>query len=230
MIDQAFGAHGVAGAAFFEQGSPRPWEEGRGDRQGGGRMQGMLVLAAKGASNTPPFTARGGPSTRTGTHATPHQSREIMMDRAKLIGINHISLEVGDVDDALAFFRRIFKLELRGTSQDDEGRVAMAFIDMGDQFLTLIRGRRQAPDEGRHFGLVVDDRTSVRKLAEEARATIVEGRSLDFLDPWGNRIEVVEYADMQFSKTDAVMRAMGLQIDKRAQARQELREKGMKDE
>ncbi|KAA1176647.1 VOC family protein [Rhizobium tropici] len=152
------------------------------------------------------------------------------MDRARLVGINHVALEVGNVEDALAFYHCIFKFELRGTHKDDEGRIAMAFIDMGDQFLALIRGRGQSPDESRHFGLVVDDRTSVRTLAEAAGATLVEGRFLDFLDPWGNRIEVVEYADLQFSKTDAVMRAMGLQIEKRAQARQELREKGMADE
>jgi len=103
----------------------------------------------------------------------------------------------------------------------------MAFIDMGDQFVALSRGRHQRPDQDRHFGLVVDDRASVRELALAAGATMLEGEFLDFLDPWGNRIEVVEYADLQFTKSASVLHAMGLHLTKSDQARKELREKGM---
>ncbi len=146
-----------------------------------------------------------------------------MTDTAKprLVGINHVVLEVGDVEAALAFYGRIFAFELRGRAPGH------AFIDMGDQFLALTEGRAQAPDDARHFGLVVDDRARVRDLAEAAGAKLLEGSFLDFLDPWGNRVQVVEYADLQFSKTDAVLRGMGLDLTKSAEARAELRKKGM---
>jgi hypothetical protein len=104
----------------------------------------------------------------------------------------------------------------------------MAFIDMGDQFLALMEGRTQQPDGHRHFGLVVDDRSQVRDLAQAAGATLLEGPFLDFLDPWGNRIEVVEYRDIQFMKTDSVLRAMSLDLDKTDAAKAELRKKGVK--
>ena len=120
--------------------------------------------------------------------------------RAKLVGINHIALEVGNLEEALDFYARIFEFELRGRAPK------MAFIDMGDQFLALSEGRQQAADDDRHFGLVVDDRSTVRAAAEAAGATILPGRSLDFLDPWGNHIQVVEYRDVQFSKTEGVLR------------------------
>ena len=146
-----------------------------------------------------------------------------MTDTAKprLVGINHVVLEVGDVEAALAFYGRIFAFELRGRAPGH------AFIDMGDQFLALTEGRAQAPDDARHFGLVVDDRARVRALAEAAGAKLLEGSFLDFLDPWGNRVQIVEYADLQFSKTDAVLRGMGLDLTKSAEARAELRKKGM---
>ena len=139
------------------------------------------------------------------------------------MGINHVVLEVGDVDEALAFYGRIFTFELRGRGE------RQAFIDMGDQFLALMGGRSQAPDDERHFGLVVDDRSQVRGLAEAAGAEVLEGPFLDFLDPWGNRIQVVEYADLQFTKTDAVLKSMGLQLRKTAKAQEELRAKGIDD-
>src|SRR6266540_3610952 len=101
--------------------------------------------------------------------------------RPRLVGVNHIALEVGDVEAALAFYRKIFEFELRGRGP---GR---AFIDMGDQFIALMEGRQRASDSRRHFGLVVDDRSRVRELAKAAGATMVEGDFLDFLDPWGNR-------------------------------------------
>jgi hypothetical protein len=105
--------------------------------------------------------------------------------------------------------------------------VVMAFIDMGDQFIALSRGRHQKPDRDRHLGLVVDDRTHVRDLAMKAGAEMVDGDFLDFLDPWGNRIEVVEYADLQFTKSPSVLHAMGLQLPKTEKAQKELHDKGM---
>src|SRR3712207_3519411 len=113
---------------------------------------------------------------------------------ARLVGINHVALEVGDIEDAVAFYGRVFEFELRGRVP------GMAFLDMGDQFLALAEGRDQGPDPERHFGLVVDDRAAARRALEEAGAELVDGRGLNFRDPWGNRVEVVEYADVQFTK------------------------------
>ncbi len=138
-----------------------------------------------------------------------------------IVGINHVALEVGDIEEALAFYARVFTFKLRGRSQ------GAAFIDMGDQFIALSEGRSQSADDHRHFGLVVDDRSKVRELAEAAGATILKGSTLDFLDPWGNRIQVVEYRDLQFMKTDAVLKFMGLELDKSEQAQAELRKKGI---
>jgi catechol 2,3-dioxygenase-like lactoylglutathione lyase family enzyme len=137
------------------------------------------------------------------------------------VGINHIALEVGDVDQALEWYGRIFQLELRGHL----GR--MAFIDLGDQFIALSQGRTQPPDTHRHFGLVVDDMEATRAALEAAGAEILPGRGLDFRDPWGNHAQVVEYADVQFSKTPEVLRGMGLELPKSDRALAELREKGL---
>jgi lactoylglutathione lyase len=137
------------------------------------------------------------------------------------VGINHIALEVGDVDQALEWYGRIFQLELRGHL----GR--MAFIDLGDQFIALSQGRTQPPDTHRHFGLVVDDMETTRAALEAAGAEILQGRGLDFRDPWGNHAQVVEYADVQFSKTPEVLRGMGLELPKSDRALAELREKGL---
>lgn len=147
--------------------------------------------------------------------------------KPRLVGLNHIALEVGDVEAALGFYGRIFSFDLRGSHKDDQGRLEMAFLDMGDQFLALARGRTQAPDEKRHFGLVVDDRSHVKQLALEAGAKLREGQFFDFLDPWGNRIEVVEYRDLQFSKTAGVLHSMELTLGKSEKALGELREKGI---
>ena len=143
--------------------------------------------------------------------------------KPRLVGLNHIALEVGDVEAALAFYGGIFSFELRGRGE------GAAFIDMGDQFIALMEGRSQPPDAKRHFGLVVvDDRARVRALAEAAGATMVEGPFLDFLDPWGNRVEVVGYRDLQFTKAPEVLRGMGLAgLDKGEKARGELAAKGM---
>ena len=145
-----------------------------------------------------------------------------MSARARLVGINHVALEVGDVDEALAFYGRFFDFELRGRVP------GMAFVDLGDQFLALGEGRSQPPDEHRHFGLVVDDKEATRRALEEAGVEILPGRGLDFLDPWGNRVEIVGYRDIQFTKAPGVLRGMELEgLDKSESALEELRRKGL---
>ena len=145
-----------------------------------------------------------------------------MVSRPRLLGINHIALEVGDLAEALDFYGQIFELELRGRVP------GMAFIDMGDQFIALSEGRSQAPDDGRHFGLVVDDKEATRAALEAAGVEVLRGRGLDFRDPWGNRVQVVEYADIQFTKAPGVLRGMGLEdLEKSPSALRELREKGL---
>jgi lactoylglutathione lyase len=142
--------------------------------------------------------------------------------RPRLIGINHIALEVEDVDEALSFYGRIFELELRGRMS------GMAFVDMGDQFVALSEGRSQPPDKARHFGLVVDDKEATRAALEDAGVEILRGRGLNFRDPWGNNVQVVDYRDIQFTKAPNVLRGMGLEdIEKRPEALDELRAKGL---
>jgi predicted enzyme related to lactoylglutathione lyase len=138
---------------------------------------------------------------------------------ARAVGINHIAIEVGSLDEALDFYGRLFDLELRGRIR------GMAFIDMGDQFIALAEGRRQGPDAARHFGLVVDDVPAVLEAAREAGAEIFGGNS--FLDPWGNQVQVVAYSEIQFTKTPEILRGMGLDLDKSESAFEELREKGL---
>ena len=141
--------------------------------------------------------------------------------KARAVGFNHVALEVGDIEEALAFYGRLFDFTLRGKSKES------AFIDLGDQFINLTRAPGRDGVEVRHFGLVVDDRSTVRALAERAGARMLEGRFLDFLDPWGNRVEVVEYANIQFTKAAHVLRGMGLELAKNDKALAELAEKGM---
>jgi predicted enzyme related to lactoylglutathione lyase len=142
--------------------------------------------------------------------------------RPRLVGINHVALEVGNIEAALEFYGRIFSFQLRGRGE------GQAFLDMGDQFLALMEGQREAPDDHRHFGLVVDDRSRVRALAEAAGATLLDGPFLDLLDPWGNRIEVVDYKNIQFSKAPNVLRGMRLEhLAKSEKARKELTDKGL---
>jgi predicted enzyme related to lactoylglutathione lyase len=133
--------------------------------------------------------------------------------------MNHIALEVGSIDEALAFYGRLFELELRGRVR------GMAFIDLGDQFIALAEGRTQPPDVHRHFGLVVDDVSSVLAAAREAGVEIFGGNS--FRDPWGNHVQVVAYTDLQFTKTPEILRGMGLDLGKSESALAELREKGL---
>ena len=142
---------------------------------------------------------------------------------ARLVGINHVAVEVGDLDEALAFYGRIFEITLRGRH-----RSSMAFIDMGDQFLALSTGRTQSADEARHIGLVVDDRDAALEAAREAGAEMLADN--DFRDPWGNHFQVVDYRDVQFTKTDRVLTGMGIEgLEKRARALEELRAKGLAD-
>jgi catechol 2,3-dioxygenase-like lactoylglutathione lyase family enzyme len=142
---------------------------------------------------------------------------------ARLVGINHVALEVGDVDAALELYGRLFDFELRGRSP------GAAFIDMGDQFLALSQGRRQPADDGRHFGLVVDDKEAVRAaVMAEGLELVGIGHRLDFMDPWGNRIEVVGYADIQFERVPAVKRKLGIEaLEKTDRARREIAERGL---
>ena len=144
---------------------------------------------------------------------------------ARLVGINHVALEVGDLDAALDLYERLFDVELRGRVR------GMAFLDIGDQFLAVAEGRRQGPDEGRHFGLVVDDREAVRAALAEAGIEPRPGRGLRFAVPWGNNFEIVEYADVQFTKAPGVLGGMGLSgLGKSDSARAELAEKGLAED
>jgi catechol 2,3-dioxygenase-like lactoylglutathione lyase family enzyme len=145
--------------------------------------------------------------------------------KPRLVGINHVAIEVGNIATALEFYGKIFAFTLRGHNERS------AFIDIGDQFINLTQGTlhssAQSETEHRHIGLVVDDRSSVRARAEAAGATLLPGPFLDFLDPWGNRIEVVEYASVQFTKAPHILRGMNLNLSKNENARRELAEKGL---
>ena len=142
--------------------------------------------------------------------------------KARAVGFNHVALEVGNLDEALEFYGGFVDFELRSRSD------TMAFIDLGDQFIALQEGRTQPADDGRYFGLVVDDKEAVRASLEDIGVDILPGRFLDFYDPWGNRIEIVGYTNIQFSKTPGVLRGMGLSgLEKNENAIKELTEKGM---
>ncbi|MGH2996179.1 MAG: VOC family protein [Gaiellaceae bacterium] len=139
--------------------------------------------------------------------------------------MNHVALEVGDLEEALDFYSRVFEFTLRGRS------ARMAFLDMGDQFVALAEGRTQDPDVHRHIGLVVDDMEAARRALEEAGAEILPGRGLDFCDPWGNHLQVVEYSEVQFTKAPKILRGMGLEsLGKSERALEELRRKGLAPE
>ena len=145
--------------------------------------------------------------------------------KARVVGFNHVALEVGDIEEALAFYGRLFEFELRGKSD------TMAFIDLGDQFIALQKGRKQPPDDGRHFGLVVDDKEVARRALQAAGVATLDGPFLDFLDPWGNRVEIVNYENIQFTKAPAVLSGMGLaHLSKNESAQKELAAKGMAPE
>ncbi len=141
--------------------------------------------------------------------------------RPRLVGMNHVAIEVGDIEEALAFYGAIFDFRLRSKSR------TQAFIDMGDQFIALAKAAKPHKDDQRHFSVVVDDRSPVKALVEAAGGKLLPGPFLDFLDPWGNRVEVVEYANIQFTKAAPVLRGMGLDLAKNAKALAELADKGM---
>jgi lactoylglutathione lyase len=144
--------------------------------------------------------------------------------RARLIGVNHVALEVGDLDAALALYGRLFDFELRGRVP------GAAFIDMGDQFIALMAGRTQAPDDERHFGLVVDDVAAVRDAVEREGLEIIHpgARGLDFADPWGNHFQIVAYDAVQFERSAGVKRKLGIEaLEKSPGARHEIEERGL---
>ena len=145
-----------------------------------------------------------------------------MAARAKLIGFNHVALEVGDIEEALEFYGRLFEIELRGRGP------RMAFIDAGDQFIAIVEGENRSPDKHRHIGMVVDDRRVVRRALRDLGVEILPGRGLDFLDPWGNHWQVVDYSEIQFTKAPEILSGMGLQgLKKSEKALEELRRKGL---
>ena len=142
--------------------------------------------------------------------------------KSRVVGFNHVALEVGDIDEALAFYGEFLDFELRSKSDK------MAFIDLGDQFLALSKGRRQGPDDDRHLGLVVKDKAAVAAILEGMGVAIISDRFLDFLDPWGNRIEIIGYHNIQFTKAPHILRGMGLGgLDKSESALKELADRGM---
>jgi len=141
----------------------------------------------------------------------------------RAVGINHVAVEVRDLDEALAFYGCVFEVTLRGRIGS-----TMAFVDMGDQFLAISAGRSQPPDRDRHIGLVVDDRDAALDAARKAGAEMLDDN--DFLDPSGNRFQVVDYRDVQFTKTDRILGGMGLAgLEKHERALAELRAKGLAD-
>jgi lactoylglutathione lyase len=140
----------------------------------------------------------------------------------RLVGMNHVALEVGDIDEALAWYGRFFEFEPRGRHGS-----SMAFIDMGDQFLALARGAPFAPDGARHLGLVVDDKKAARAALVDAGVEVTRAPNLSFRDPWGNHLQVVDYRDVQFTKAPEVLRGMRLELEKSEKALEELREKGL---
>jgi catechol 2,3-dioxygenase-like lactoylglutathione lyase family enzyme len=142
---------------------------------------------------------------------------------ARLVGINHVALEVGSIDEALAFWERLFgPLTLRGRLP------SMAFVDMGDQFVALSAPRSQPPDTHRHVGIVVDDKEAVRAAAIAAGIDVSTPPALDLRDPWGNFLQIVDYREIQFTKAPSVLAGMGFAgLDKTDAAIAELRRKGL---
>jgi catechol 2,3-dioxygenase-like lactoylglutathione lyase family enzyme len=142
---------------------------------------------------------------------------------ARLVGINHVALEVGSIDEALAFWERLFgPLTLRGRLP------SMAFVDIGDQFVALSAPRSQPPDTHRHVGIVVDDKEAVRSAAVAAGVEVSAPPALDLRDPWGNFLQIVDYREIQFTKAPSVLAGMGYtRLEKTDAAVAELRRKGL---
>ena len=145
-------------------------------------------------------------------------------NRLRAIGINHVALEVGDIDEALEFYGKLFEIDLISRSD------SAAFIGLGDQFIALFKGGSDARDTSRHFGLVVDDPAKGRAILEAMGVELMAGKGVDFNDPWGNYVQLVTYEKIQFDKTPGVRRAMGLDdLEKTAAAKQEIADKGFAD-
>ena len=142
--------------------------------------------------------------------------------KATAIGINHVALEVGNIADALAFYGSFLNFTITSQSED------AAFIYFGDQFINFAKGRAQVPDEKRHFGIAVDNKELVRDTLIEMGVALFGGRFLDFLDPWGNRIEITTYTNIMFSKPTAILRGMGMDhLQKTDEALAELDKHGL---
>jgi catechol 2,3-dioxygenase-like lactoylglutathione lyase family enzyme len=139
----------------------------------------------------------------------------------RLVGINHVALEVGDVDEALAWYAQFFGFELRGRGG------GMAFVDLGDQFIAFAQDLEPHVDRERHFGLVVDDKGEVRAALEARGVPVTRAPNCSFRDPWGNHVQVVDYREIQFTKASEVLRGMSLSLEKTERAQAELREKGL---
>ena len=125
--------------------------------------------------------------------------------KACAVGINHVALEVGDIQEALDFYGGFIDFEISKQSE------TAAFIYFGDQFINFSLGRRQEPDSERHFGIAVDDKELARRALEDMGVVFLGGRFMDFLDPWGNRVEITTYTKIQFTKADHVLKGMGLE-------------------
>ncbi len=142
--------------------------------------------------------------------------------RARAVGINHVAIEVGDIGEALKFYGRFLEFAVEEETPD------MAIIYFGDQFINFIRNPDRRPDSLRHFGIAVDDKPLARKTLESMGVRLIDSRFLDFLDPWGNRVEITTYSNIQFTKADHVLRGMGLShLKKSGEALAELRAKDM---
>jgi lactoylglutathione lyase len=143
------------------------------------------------------------------------------VSQPRLVGINHVALEVGDVEEAVRFWGRLFEIKVAREP-------GMAFIDIGDQFLALSQGRSERSESARHFGLVVDDKEAVRERLRGLGVEVSAGPRLNFRDPWGNLIQVVEYGQIQFTKAEWILRGMGLDdLSKTDAAQAELAQKGL---
>lgn len=143
-------------------------------------------------------------------------------EKPRLIGLNHIAIEVGDIGEALDFYGSLFEFSLRNRFE------RMAWIDLGDQFIALSMNPAPAPDDDRHFGLVVDSKEQTRRAMEAAGVQALPGRGLRFRDPWGNQVEIVDYREIQYTKAPAVLDGMGVGVlEKTPEALEELRSKGL---
>jgi catechol 2,3-dioxygenase-like lactoylglutathione lyase family enzyme len=142
--------------------------------------------------------------------------------RPRLVGINHVALQVDDLEAAVSFYCDLFQPTSVDRSEPDA-----AFLEIGDQFLALFeRGSRE---EEPHFGLVVDDKDATRRVLAEHGVDVLPGHRLDFRDPSGNRVQIVQYDQIQFTKDERVLRGMELELGKTEAALGELRERGLSD-